>query len=182
MLKDWMSARRRMISVGVGDVSAMEQERALKQIVSSVITKNEAARHRLALRLHMRDNESPTMTDASELYEFLSKELHTMEINDATSGSTGVSTVDQGSQLFTVCAVDTQRGPPSGGKVQKPCFSWKQGHCQWGNDCRYLHTAGEKGSAKGSGNGAPSAVNKEDTSTSTTLCQWVSNGEGSFPT
>ena len=39
MLKDWRSARRRMISVGVGDVSSMEQERTLKQIASSVIPK-----------------------------------------------------------------------------------------------------------------------------------------------
>ena len=33
MLTVWKSARKRMMSVGIGDVSSMEQERALKQIV-----------------------------------------------------------------------------------------------------------------------------------------------------
>ena len=70
MLTDWKSARKRMMSVGIGDVSSMEQQRALKQMVSSVIPKNEAVLHRLNLRLHMRENESPTMSDAEDLYEF----------------------------------------------------------------------------------------------------------------
>ena len=142
LIEDWVTARKRMIQMGMNDVSPIEEERALLGIVANVVNKHESVNHRLKARIYNRVGDTPTSEDMKALLMFMKSELNALEVNEAANKSLENSRYDPGAGSGIECQVNAaeasrgQKGECTPFQLQKAygfCTQWiNHGTCSFG--------------------------------------------------